>query len=134
MVHRIDRDTSGLVLFARDGEAQAALKRQFETLDARGADVRVRRGNRLRDVGQKALPVHSVNRELHDEGIPRGGVPIHHEPTLGWRPVPPPPGVRAAPRVRNRHQRRRARRPGVFQPPGPSVGGIGQTCSWSPEW
>ncbi len=30
VVHRIDRDTSGLVLFAKDAVAQAALKRQFE--------------------------------------------------------------------------------------------------------
>ena len=30
VVHRIDRDTSGLVLFARDERAQVALKRQFE--------------------------------------------------------------------------------------------------------
>jgi 23S rRNA pseudouridine1911/1915/1917 synthase len=29
VVHRIDRDTSGVVLFAKDGRAQAALKRQF---------------------------------------------------------------------------------------------------------
>lgn len=30
VVHRIDRDTSGLVLFANDERAQAGLKRQFE--------------------------------------------------------------------------------------------------------
>lgn len=30
VVHRIDRDTSGLVVFAKTPEAQAALKRQFE--------------------------------------------------------------------------------------------------------
>ena len=29
VVHRIDRDTSGVVLFAKDGRAHAALKRQF---------------------------------------------------------------------------------------------------------
>ena len=29
VVHRIDRDTSGVVLFAKDGRTQAALKRQF---------------------------------------------------------------------------------------------------------
>jgi 23S rRNA pseudouridine1911/1915/1917 synthase len=29
VVHRIDRDTSGIVLFAKDGATQAALKRQF---------------------------------------------------------------------------------------------------------
>jgi len=29
IVHRIDRDTSGIVLFAKDARAQAALKRQF---------------------------------------------------------------------------------------------------------
>jgi 23S rRNA pseudouridine1911/1915/1917 synthase len=29
VVHRIDRDTSGIVLFAKDGRTQAALKRQF---------------------------------------------------------------------------------------------------------
>jgi 23S rRNA pseudouridine1911/1915/1917 synthase len=29
VVHRIDRDTSGVVLFAKDGRAQAALKQQF---------------------------------------------------------------------------------------------------------
>jgi 23S rRNA pseudouridine1911/1915/1917 synthase len=29
VVHRIDRDTSGLVLFAKDGRTHAALKRQF---------------------------------------------------------------------------------------------------------
>lgn len=31
VVHRIDRDTSGLVLFARDARAQAALKAQFKS-------------------------------------------------------------------------------------------------------
>lgn len=30
VVHRIDRDTSGLVMFAKDGRAQHALKDQFE--------------------------------------------------------------------------------------------------------
>ncbi len=30
VVHRIDRDTSGLVIFARDGQTQAALKGQFK--------------------------------------------------------------------------------------------------------
>lgn len=30
VVHRIDRDTSGLVMFARDGRTQARLKNQFE--------------------------------------------------------------------------------------------------------
>ena len=30
IVHRIDRDTSGLVLFAKDARAQAALKAQFQ--------------------------------------------------------------------------------------------------------
>src|SRR5439155_19752474 len=29
VVHRIDRDTSGIVLFAKDGRTQAALKAQF---------------------------------------------------------------------------------------------------------
>jgi 23S rRNA pseudouridine1911/1915/1917 synthase len=34
VVHRIDRDTSGLVLFARTGRAQVALKEQFKRHDA----------------------------------------------------------------------------------------------------
>lgn len=33
VVHRIDRDTSGLVLFAKDGRTQAALRAQFEQRD-----------------------------------------------------------------------------------------------------
>jgi 23S rRNA pseudouridine1911/1915/1917 synthase len=34
VVHRIDRDTSGIVLFAKDGRAQAALKAQFRARSA----------------------------------------------------------------------------------------------------
>lgn len=34
VVHRIDRDTSGLVIFAKTGEAQRKLKEQFEHRDA----------------------------------------------------------------------------------------------------
>lgn len=34
VVHRIDRDTSGLVVFAKTGEAQRNLKEQFERRDA----------------------------------------------------------------------------------------------------
>ena len=34
IVHRIDRDTSGLVVFAKTGEAQQKLKMQFERRDA----------------------------------------------------------------------------------------------------
>jgi 23S rRNA pseudouridine1911/1915/1917 synthase len=34
VVHRIDRDTSGLVVFAKTGEAQRKLKEQFELRDA----------------------------------------------------------------------------------------------------
>ncbi|MGE5361816.1 MAG: RluA family pseudouridine synthase, partial [Bacteroidales bacterium] len=35
VVHRIDRDTTGLVVFAKDARAQAVLKRQFERRTAR---------------------------------------------------------------------------------------------------
>ena len=44
VVHRIDRDTSGLVLFAKDERAQAALKRQFERRTAERVYLAVVRG------------------------------------------------------------------------------------------
>jgi 23S rRNA pseudouridine1911/1915/1917 synthase len=44
VVHRIDRDTTGLVLFAKDPGSQAALKRQFERRTARRVYLAVTTG------------------------------------------------------------------------------------------
>jgi 23S rRNA pseudouridine1911/1915/1917 synthase len=48
VVHRIDRDTTGLVLFAKDERAQVSLKRQFERRTAARTYMAVLHG-RLRD-------------------------------------------------------------------------------------
>ncbi len=45
VVHRIDRDTSGLVLFAKNSAAQTALKRQFERRTAERVYIAVLHGH-----------------------------------------------------------------------------------------
>ncbi len=52
VVHRIDRDTSGLVVFAKDESAQVALKRQFERRTAERAYVAVLEGRVTPSEGQ----------------------------------------------------------------------------------
>lgn len=52
VVHRIDRDTSGLVMFARDEDAQAALKAQFKRREPERVYLAVVHGQPTPSVGE----------------------------------------------------------------------------------
>ncbi len=57
LVHRLDCDTSGVMVFARTGAAQAALGRQFETRVARKTYAARVRGEMAEDAGRVDLPI-----------------------------------------------------------------------------
>ena len=57
VVHRLDRDTSGLMLMALDAEAQRRLGRQFEDRTVRKAYQCIVRGGPEADAGSVDLPI-----------------------------------------------------------------------------
>jgi tRNA pseudouridine32 synthase/23S rRNA pseudouridine746 synthase len=57
VVHRLDRDTSGLIVFARDPESQRHLSRQFHDRLVEKTYFAVVRGCVERDAGQIDLPM-----------------------------------------------------------------------------
>jgi tRNA pseudouridine32 synthase/23S rRNA pseudouridine746 synthase len=57
VVHRLDRDTSGVMLMALDAEAQRALSRQFEARTVRKAYQGIVRGLPAADGGMIDLPI-----------------------------------------------------------------------------
>ncbi len=57
VVHRLDRDTSGLIVFARDPESQRCLNRQFHDRLVEKTYFAVVRGCIERDAGQIDLPM-----------------------------------------------------------------------------
>lgn len=56
-VHRLDRDTSGVILFAKTTDAMRALAEQFETKDARKTYVAFTRGCPAPERGTVDLPI-----------------------------------------------------------------------------
>ncbi|MEM9178418.1 MAG: RluA family pseudouridine synthase [Pseudomonadota bacterium] len=65
-VHRLDMDTSGLILFARTKVAQRALSRQFELRRIEKMYEALVQGHIAEDAGviDKAIARHSLNRPL----------------------------------------------------------------------
>jgi 23S rRNA pseudouridine1911/1915/1917 synthase len=65
IVHRLDRDTSGVILVARTDQAHHRLALQFETrtIEKEYFAIVVGRPDRDRDVIDRAIAVHPVHRE-----------------------------------------------------------------------
>jgi len=65
-VHRLDMDTSGLILFARHKQAQRALSKQFEMRRVEKSYEALVEGQLAPDIGtiDKAIARHSLNRPL----------------------------------------------------------------------
>jgi 23S rRNA pseudouridine1911/1915/1917 synthase len=57
LLHRLDRDTSGVVLFAKTERARRALVRQFERHSVRKLYLAVTQGTPAPDEGEVALPL-----------------------------------------------------------------------------
>ena len=57
VVHRLDRDTSGVLILAKTDRAHAALSRQFEHGQARKAYLALVSGQAIRDEGVIRLPI-----------------------------------------------------------------------------
>jgi len=76
VVHRIDRDTSGVVLFARDSETHRALSRMFERREVEKTYLAVVRGNPSPAQGTIELP---LERDPHNPTrmtvVRKGGKP-----------------------------------------------------------
>jgi RluA family pseudouridine synthase len=66
MVHRIDADTSGLIVFAKTAEAQKALAEQFRTRTVTKEYLALVRGTPTQESGSTDLPIggdpHNKNR------------------------------------------------------------------------
>lgn len=69
VVHRIDRDTSGLVVFAKTGEAQRNLKEQFERRDADRVYLAVVYGTPQPDSGTWQDLIEWDNEELKQQQV-----------------------------------------------------------------
>jgi len=69
VVHRIDRDTSGLVVFAKTGEAQKKLKEQFEHRDADRIYLAVVYGAPKPDSGTWKDLIEWDNEELKQQQV-----------------------------------------------------------------
>ena len=65
IVHRLDRDTSGLLIVAKDDRAHAALARQFEERSIRKEYLAIVSGvpSRDRDFIERMIGPHPTNRE-----------------------------------------------------------------------
>ncbi|MEL7031053.1 MAG: RluA family pseudouridine synthase [Pseudomonadota bacterium] len=65
-VHRLDMDTSGLIIFARTKAAQRAVSRQFENRQVEKSYQALVQGRVTEDEGiiDKAIAKHSLNRPL----------------------------------------------------------------------
>jgi tRNA pseudouridine32 synthase/23S rRNA pseudouridine746 synthase len=62
IVHRIDRDTSGVVVFARDAESHRALSTAFEARSVSKTYRAYTRGALPNDEGTLALPLHAARK------------------------------------------------------------------------
>jgi 23S rRNA pseudouridine955/2504/2580 synthase/23S rRNA pseudouridine1911/1915/1917 synthase len=64
VVHRIDRDTSGIVLFAKDAEAHTYLCVQFENAEVRKKYLAIVRGRVRDDAGLIIQPIMTEGRDV----------------------------------------------------------------------
>ena len=65
IAHRLDRETSGLVLCGKTPDAERKLKRAFEQHRIRKSYVAIVRGQLASDEGEIALPIAPVREGLH---------------------------------------------------------------------
>jgi len=75
VIHRIDKDTSGLVLFARNPDMHSALNQQFEKGKIEKKYLAVVRGIPQQSEGTIDLPIHQrpgkkFRMEIHKDGKP----------------------------------------------------------------
>lgn len=82
-VHRLDMDTSGIIVFARTKDAQKALSRQFERRETSKTYIAVVEGLMPSDSGRISLPIakFSLNRPL------RHTAPDGQEAITNWRVI-----------------------------------------------
>lgn len=80
-IHRLDMDTSGLIVFARTKAAQKALSRQFERRETSKTYIAIVEGLMPSDAGRISLPIakFSLNRPL------RHTSPEGQEAITNWR-------------------------------------------------
>ena len=96
IVHRIDKDTSGLIHFARDAEAHKFLSESFATGEVKKVYRALVRGLPDWDETRCELPLKADGDRLHRTIVDahRGTVSVSSEPGRGARftvrfPVPP---------------------------------------------
>ena len=65
IAHRLDRETSGLVICARTAQAERTLKRAFEQHRIQKTYLAIVRGELAQDEGEIALPIAPVREGLH---------------------------------------------------------------------
>ena len=82
-VHRLDMDTSGVIVFARTKDAQKALSRQFERRETSKTYIAIVEGVMPSDSGRVSLPIakFSLNRPL------RHTAPDGQEAITNWRVI-----------------------------------------------
>lgn len=105
IVHRIDKETSGLIVFARNADAHRRLSRQFETRTVEKVYLALVHGVIAEDAGR-------IDKPLRQFGSGRVGVdPERGKPSLTefrvLQRLPPPAGytlIEARPRTGRRHQ------------------------------
>jgi 23S rRNA-/tRNA-specific pseudouridylate synthase len=85
VVHRLDRETSGLVLFARHAKAHRALSLAFERREVTKTYVAFAGGPRLAERGRVELALHAARRGKARPGRP--GEPGARPAATGWRVV-----------------------------------------------
>ncbi len=78
IAHRLDRETSGLVVCGRTREAERVLKRQFAEHGVRKTYLAIVRGELAQDTGEIAVPIGPVREGLHVRmEVREDGLPSH---------------------------------------------------------
>jgi RluA family pseudouridine synthase len=85
VVHRLDRDTSGVVVFARDQAAHRVLSLAFERREVAKTYVAFVAGPALPECGRIDLPLHAARRGKARPARP--GEPGAQAAVTGWRVV-----------------------------------------------
>lgn len=95
VVHRLDMDTSGLLLFARGLQVQRALSRAFEQRRIDKAYEAVVHGHPVRPEGEVDLPLIAdwPNRPRQKVDVERGKAALTHWRVLSREGTPAAPGL-----------------------------------------
>ncbi len=80
IVHRLDKDTSGVLLIAKDGKTQEALARQFQERQVRKMYTALVWGHLVPKTGKIDLPIgrHPVDRKKMAVNIRNGRAAVSH--------------------------------------------------------